>query len=119
MRAILVLAALLAAMPLEAFAQAAPPEGCFCLRHVASGQVLRGCSGYKPPGGHFSRALCKNEKGQNTDVLVTDDKWLVVPDGEPACSPCQPKKREFFEGLRQDKPNEEAHESEQRRSDPR
>lgn len=108
MRSGLVLAALLTTTPLEAIAQVAPPDGCFCLRHVASGQILQGCSGYKPPGGFFSRALCRNAGGETADVLM-DDTWVVVPDGKPDCDPCQPEKREPFEGLRRDtieEPNE-------------
>lgn len=119
MRSGLVLATLLAASPLEAFPQSAPPDGCFCLRHVASGQILQGCSGYKPPGGFFSRALCRNSEGESADILM-DDAWVVVPNGEPDCDPCQAEKRGSFDGLRQDTQIEGTDGSEQQnRPDPR
>ena len=91
MRAWLVLSALtllLAAMPHPAAAEAGLPQGCFCLRHVATDQVLRGCTGFKPPGSYFGHARCAIGKGEESTVLLTET-WTILTEGAPGCDPCQ------------------------------
>jgi hypothetical protein len=83
-----VLTLLLAATPRPASAEAGSPKGCFCLRHVATDQVLHGCIGFKPPGSYFGHARCTVEKGEESTVLMTET-WTVLAEGAPGCDPCQ------------------------------
>ena len=83
-----VLTLLLAAMPRPASTDAGLPKGCLCLRHVATDQVLRGCTGFKPPRSVFGRARCANEEGEESTVLLTET-GAVVAGAAPGCDPCQ------------------------------
>lgn len=80
-------------VPFGAFGQSAPPEGCFCLKHVATDQFLRACSGFKPSGSFYGRAFCTDsETGAESDVLMTES-WTVIAEGVEACAPCEPTGR--------------------------
>lgn len=105
--ALAILTLLFAAKPPGAAAQADPPEGCFCLRHVKTQQVQTACASYKPLRGHYIRGFCTNEKGEPADILLTDD-WIVIADGAPGCLPCRPADRSIRLVPRGDKvePNE-------------
>jgi hypothetical protein len=83
-----VLTLLLALTPHPVSADAGLPKGCFCLRHVATDQVLHGCTGFKPPGSFFGHARCTNEIGEESTVLLTET-WAVLAEGAPECNPCQ------------------------------
>ena len=96
-----VLTLLLAATPRLALAEAGPPKGCFCLRHVKTDQVLRGCTGFKPPGSFFGHARCAIGKGEESTVLLTET-WTILAEGAPGCDPCQVGDRPTREVPRQE-----------------
>lgn len=79
---------LAAAAPRPGSAQNEVPDGCFCLRHLATEQVLRACTGFKPPRSYFGRARCLDERGEDFPVLMTE-AWAVVADGAAGCEPCR------------------------------
>jgi hypothetical protein len=92
-----------------AFGQSAPPKGCFCLKHVATDQFLRGCSGFKPSGSFYGRAFCTDsETGADSDVLMTE-AWMVVAEGMERCAPCELQSRTTREVPR--KPEDEQDEA--------
>jgi hypothetical protein len=98
-------------VPYGVVGQSAPPEGCFCLKHVATDQLLRGCSGFKPKGSIYGRAFCTDsETGADNDVLMTE-AWTVVVEGMQGCAPCAPTSRTTPEVPR--KPTDEQDEADE------
>lgn len=92
MRPLLVLTAMLALLPKTVAAVEDRPEECFCLQHIATGQVWRGCSGYTPPDHPHAYARCFNSNDEDNIIEITET-WDRVSAGETACEPCLPPPR--------------------------
>jgi hypothetical protein len=77
----------------DAAAQTQVPDGCFCLRHQSSRNIQTECWGYKPARGYYSLATCTNEQGGEVRIgevrIQVSNDWIVIPDGDPGCNPCQ------------------------------
>lgn len=64
-------------------------EDCFCLIHPTTGGILRGCTAWRAPHEHYSRAECTDpDTGASSEQLVTDE-WQRIPDGADRCTPCR------------------------------
>ena len=102
----LLLAGLLAAWSPGIAAQPALPEGPFCLRHVATDQMVRDCLAFQPPGTLDAAALCRNEAGERIELTVTE-AWSAVGAGAPDCPARAPGRRSTEEVPRSDEGEED------------
>ena len=94
--AVFVLASLSVWLPATVSAQPdALPEGCFCVRHLATDDVARDCEAFHPAASFFPRALCTNDRGERVS-LPMDDRRVVVPALDDRCRPCDGTAPSFF-----------------------
>jgi hypothetical protein len=73
---------------------------------VATDQVLRGCTAFKPPMSHLGYARCAIGKGEESTVLLTET-WTILAEGAPGCEPCQVKDRPTREVPREEDSQQE------------
>ena len=84
-----------ASIPLKLAAQ----DDCYCIEHVATGQLYRGCSLFQGPNDVFATAIdCRSggigeEAGLAMEIVVNLD-WRAIPEGEDKCGVCRPDSRQ-------------------------
>ena len=101
--AVLALGILMSSTPLRLAAQ----DACYCLEHVATGQLYRGCSLFKGPSDAFATAIdCRSSdvggEGEAVKDFAVTSTWRKITEGEDRCGVCRPEARSTIDVPRGD-----------------